>query len=110
MRGIIYGGFNCPFSSLASQGAARRALPGEPAPQAPPPVVSNTGAAGAAYAEAVSDGVAGELRRRLFRAVWAEGRHISSADEVRRLVTGLMWPQEDIRDRLASPDIPSLLN
>src|ERR1019366_1972049 len=47
---------------------------------------------------------------RLRRAVWAEGRHISSAYEVGRLVTGLMWPQEDIRDRLASPDIPRLLN
>ncbi|MFI5062556.1 MAG: DsbA family protein [Streptosporangiales bacterium] len=89
---------------------AALALPGEHAPQAPPPVVSNTGAAVAAYAEAVSDGIAGELRRRLFRAVWAEGRHISSAGEVRRLITGLMWPQEDIRGRLASPDIPSLLN
>ena len=75
---------------------AALALPGEDAPQAPPPVVSNTGAAVAACAEAVSDGVADELRRRLFRAVWAEGRHISSAYEVRRLVTGLMWPQEDI--------------
>jgi hypothetical protein len=89
---------------------AALALPGEDVPQAPPPVVSNTGAAVAACAEAVSDGVAGELRRRLFRAVWAEGRHISSAYEVRRLVTGLMWSQEDIRGRLASPDIPSLLN
>ncbi|HUY52063.1 MAG TPA: DsbA family protein [Streptosporangiaceae bacterium] len=68
---------------------AALALPGEHAPQAPPPVVSNTGAAVAAYAEAVSDGIAGELRRRLFRAIWAEGRRISSADEVRRLVTGL---------------------
>ena len=33
----------------------------------------------------------------------------SSAYEVRRLITGVMWPQEDITDRLASPDIPSLL-
>jgi len=89
---------------------AALALPGEDVPQVPPPVISNTGAAVAAYAEAVSDGIADELRRRLFHAVWAEGRHISSAYEVRRLITGLMWPQEDIRDRLASPDIPSLLN
>lgn len=28
---------------------------------------------------------------------------------VRRLVTPVMWPQEDITNRLASPDIPSLL-
>ncbi|HUZ35721.1 MAG TPA: DsbA family protein [Streptosporangiaceae bacterium] len=89
---------------------AALALPGEHAPQVPPPLVSNTGAAVAAYAEAVTDGVADELRRRLFRAIWAEGRHISSAYTVRRLVTGLMWPADDTGDRLASPDIPSVLN
>ena len=104
-------------SSAAGRGTWERelaevaalALPGEHAPAAPPPVVSNTRAAVAAYAEAVSDGIAAELRRRLFRAIWAEGRHLSSAYEVRRLVTRLMWPQEDIGDRLTSPDIPSLL-
>ncbi|MGH3253469.1 MAG: hypothetical protein ACRDOI_45640, partial [Trebonia sp.] len=37
-------------------------------------------------------------------------RHLSSANEVRRLITAVMWPQEDITDRLSSPDIPSLLN
>jgi hypothetical protein len=89
---------------------AALALPGEHAPAAPPLVVSNTRAAVAAYAEAISDGIADELRRRLFRAIWAEGRHLSSAYEVRRLVTRLMWPQEDIGDRLASPDIPGLLD
>lgn len=89
---------------------AALAVPGEEAPATPPPVISNTGAAVAAYAEAVTDGVAGELRRRLFRVIWAQRRHISSAYEVRRLVTGLMWPPEDIRDRLAHPDIPSLLD
>jgi hypothetical protein len=57
----------------------------------------------------ISDGVAGELRRRLFHAVWVQGLHLSSASEVRRLITGVMWPQEDITDRLSSPDIPSLL-
>ena len=105
-------------SSAADRGTWERelaevaalALPGEHAPAAPPPVVSNTRAAVAAYAEAVSDGIADELRRRLFRAIWVEGRHLSSAYEVRRLVTGLMWPQEDIGDRLTSPDIPSLLD
>lgn len=86
------------------------ALSAEDAPALAPPVISNTGAAVAAYAEAVSDGIADELRRRLFRAIWAEGRHISSAYEVRCLVTGLMWPPEDFRGRLASPDIPSLLH
>ena len=86
------------------------ALPGEHVPDRAPPLISNTRAAVAAYAEAVSDGVAGELRGRLFRAIWVKGRHLSSAYEVRRLVTGLMWPQEDITDRLASPDIPNLLD
>jgi 2-hydroxychromene-2-carboxylate isomerase len=88
---------------------AAMALPGEDAPTALPPVISNTHAAVAAYAEAVSDAVADELRRRLFQAIWAQGQHLSSAYEVRRLVTGLMWPQEDLTDRLASPDIPNLL-
>jgi 2-hydroxychromene-2-carboxylate isomerase len=88
---------------------AALALPGEDAPT-PPPVISNTHAAVAAYAEAVSDGIAGELRRRLFQAIWELGRHLSSAYEVRRLITGLMWPQEDITDRLASPDIPNRLD
>ena len=88
---------------------ASLARPGEHVPAAPPVLVSNTQAAVAAYAEAVSDGVAGELRRRLFRAIWVQGLHLSSAYEVRRLITGVMWPQEDITDRLASPDIPSLL-
>ena len=88
---------------------ASLALPGEHVPAGPPALISNTGAAVAAYAEAVSDGVAGELRRRLFRAIWVQGLHLSIAYEVRRLVTGVMWPAEDITDRLASPDIPSLL-
>ena len=88
---------------------ASLALPGEQVPAGPPVLISNTAAAVAAYAEAVSDGVAGELRRRLFRAIWVQGLHLSSAYEVRRLITAVMWPQEDITDRLASPDIPSLL-
>ena len=46
---------------------ASLALPGEQVPAGPPVLISNTAAAVAAYAEAVSDGVAGELRRRLFQ-------------------------------------------
>jgi 2-hydroxychromene-2-carboxylate isomerase len=88
---------------------ASLAVPGEHVPATPPAVVSNTEAAVAAYAEAVSDDISGELRRRLFRAVWVDGRNLSSADEVRRLITAVMWPQEDITARLASPDLPSLL-
>ena len=88
---------------------ASLALPGEHVPERPPVLVSNTAAAVAAYAEAVSDGAAGELRRRLFRAIWVQGLHLSSAYEVRRLITAVMWPQEDITGRLASPEFPSLL-
>jgi hypothetical protein len=84
-------------------------LPGDQTPAAAPPSVSNTRAAVAAYAEAVTDGVAAELRRRLFRAIWAGGRHLSGAYEVRRLITAVMWPDEDINARLASPDFPSML-
>lgn len=87
---------------------AALALPGEHAPAAPPPVVSNTRAAVAAHAEAVCDGIADELRRRLFQAVWVEGRYLSVSG-VRSLISELMWPPEDIRGQLASPDIPSLL-
>jgi hypothetical protein len=138
MTMFIYGDFNCPYSYLASQradllsragvavagsrsdndqaaweselaGVASLTLPRELAPDRPPVLISNTKAAMAAYAEAVSDGVDGELRRRLFAAIWEQGLHLSSAYEVRRLITEVMWPQEDITDRLASPDIPSLL-
>jgi len=89
---------------------AALALPGEQTPAAPPPIISNTSAAVAAYAEAVSDGINDELRRRVFAAIWAQGRHLSSAYEVRHLVADVMWPPADIADQLASPDIPSLLN
>jgi 2-hydroxychromene-2-carboxylate isomerase len=56
---------------------ASLALPGEHVP-ALPALISNTEAAVAAYAEAVSDGVADELRGSLFRAVWVQGLHLSS--------------------------------
>ena len=88
---------------------ASLALPGEHVPAGPPVLISSTQAAVAAYAEAVSDGIADELRRRLFAAIWAQGLHLSSAYQVRRLITAVMWPQEDITDQLASPEIPSLL-
>lgn len=88
---------------------ASLALLGEQVPAGPPAVISNTEAAVAAYAEAVSDGVADELRGSLFRAIWARGLNLSSPHEVRRLVTDLMWPREDVAVRLASPDFPSLL-
>ena len=88
---------------------ASLALPGEQVPAGPPTLISNTEAAVAAYAEAVSDGVADELRGSLFRAIWVQGLNLSSPHEVRRLVTDLIWPPEDVAVRLASPDFPSLL-
>ena len=89
---------------------AALALPGESVPPAPPSVISNTGAAVAAYAEAVSDGIADELRRRLFAAIWAQGRHLSGAGDVRREVAALMWQPGDIAARLATPDLSGLLD
>jgi hypothetical protein len=91
---IIYGDFICPYSYLASQRADR---------------LRRAGMAVPAYAEAVSDGIADELRGSLFRAIWARGLNWSSPHEAHSLVTGLMWPREDVAVRLASPDFPSLL-
>jgi predicted DsbA family dithiol-disulfide isomerase len=48
-----------------------------------PPVRANTAAASAAFAAAVND--ADGLRRRLFAAVWAEGRNLSDPTELDRL-------------------------
>lgn len=48
-----------------------------------PPVRSNTALASAAFAGAGRD--ADLLRRRLFAAVWAEGRNVGSPGELRRL-------------------------
>jgi DSBA-like thioredoxin domain len=86
--------------------AAARALPGERLPAGPPSVVSNTAASVAAYAEAVSDGVQDELRRRLFDAIWAQGRNMSSAYDVRRVVLNVMWPADPIYPHQLSPDLP----
>jgi hypothetical protein len=63
----------------------------------------------AAYAEAVSDGVQDEMRRRLFAAIWAERRPVCSVTAVRELVADVMCPPEPILPRLASPDLPSAL-
>lgn len=83
------------------------ARPGEQPPVAAPPLISNTYAAVAAYAEAVSDGVQDELRRHLFREIWVRQRHLSSAYEVRQQVRALMYPVGPLADRLAVPDLPS---
>lgn len=103
-----------PADTAAAGGELARvaalALPGEHAPAAAPPLVSNTEAAVAAYAEAVPDGFADALRRRLFEAIWAEGQHLSSAYAVRGLVAVLRWPPASLALSLGCPDLPSPLN
>lgn len=79
--------------------------PGESVPEAPPPVVSNTGAAVAAYAEALTDGLADEVRREIFRAIWVDGRHVSSPYEIRRIVADLMYPRTSALDHRYGPDL-----
>jgi hypothetical protein len=91
--------------------AARLALPDERLPASLPAVISNTRAAVSAYAEAITDGIQDRLRLRLFESIWAQGRNMSSAQEVRRVVTGLVWPADPIYPHLVSPDLPiSLLH
>jgi len=90
--------------------AAALVGPGERVPDAAPAMISNTGAAVAAYAEAVSDGVADELRRSLFAGIWVSQRHLSSPAEVRQLVRALMYPAEGPGSRrgcLGTPGLPS---
>jgi len=87
--------------------AALLALPGEQLPAILPAVVTNTRAAVSAYAEAVTDGVQDRLRSRLFEAIWAQGRNMSGAPDVRQVITDLMWPAAPIYQHLISPDLPS---
>jgi hypothetical protein len=81
------------------------ARPGERVPAAPPPLVSNTGAAVAAYAEALSDGLGDEVRRAVFEAVWVDGRHLSSPYEIRRIVAELMYPRTPADVHRYGPDL-----
>ena len=68
------------------------ALPTEKPPVAAPRLISNTLAAVSAYTEAVSDGVQDKLRRALFEAIWLRQGHISSADDVRPIITSRYIP------------------
>jgi len=70
-------------------------------------VISNTRAAVSAYAEAVADGIQARLRLRLFELIWAQGRNMSSAYDVRRVVAALLWPTDPISLHLVSPDLPA---
>jgi 2-hydroxychromene-2-carboxylate isomerase len=86
---------------------AALARPGERPPSSAPRLISNTTAAVAAYAEAVTDGVEAELRRRLFSEIWEFQRHLSSPYEIRKLVAELMYPPTPLREPLATPDMPA---
>jgi hypothetical protein len=87
--------------------AAQLALPGEQLPAGPPSVISNTRAAVSAYAESIADGIQDRLRLRLFESIWAQGRNMSSAYDVRRVVAALLWPTDPIYPHLVSPDLPT---
>ena len=65
-------------------GIGSRLRPGESLPLRVPAFVSNTAAATAAYASA-PDEAASEVRRRLFREVWTEGRNVSDPAVVEAL-------------------------
>jgi 2-hydroxychromene-2-carboxylate isomerase len=82
----------------------------EQAPGVAPSVISNTGAAVAAYAEAVTDGVQDGLRRSLFSEIWVNRRHLSSPYGVRQLVCALMYPAGTRSEQLAVPDLPSRIH
>ena len=60
----------------------------------------------AAYAEAITDDIQDELRRRLFDAIWARRQNLSSAYDVRRVVTAITWPAPPVYFHLTSPDLP----
>jgi 2-hydroxychromene-2-carboxylate isomerase len=86
---------------------AALARPDERPPTGPPALISNTAAAVAAYAEAVTDGIQDDLRRRLFSEIWERQRHLSSPYEVRKLVAELMYPVTPLREPLTTPDMPT---
>ena len=82
----------------------------EQVPGAVPALISNTGAAVAACAEAVADGVQDELRRSLFAEIWLRHRHISGSPEIRQLVRALMYPAGPHGEHLATPDLPARIH
>ena len=82
----------------------------EQVPGAAPSLISNTGAAVAAYAEAVTDGVQDDLRRSLFAEIWLHRRHLSGSAGVRGLVCALMYPAGTRSEQLAAPDLPARIH
>ncbi len=104
-RAVERGAASARWEQEVAQAAAL-ALPAERLPAAPPPALSSTAAAVAAYAEAITDGIQDELRHRLFDAIWVRRQNLSSAYDVRRVVTAITWPAPPIYFHLASPDLP----
>ena len=82
------------------------ALPGERLPTAPPPALSSTAAAVAAYAEAITDGIQDELRHRLFDAIWVRRQNLSSAYDVRQVVTAITSPAPRSTSTWPAPTCP----
>lgn len=78
-------------------GVAGLALLGENASIDVPALISNTYAATSAYAESLTDGTAGRLRRDLFHAIWVRGAHLSNAYDVRPLIAALTFPHVPVR-------------
>lgn len=54
--------------------------------------LSHAGALTAAYAEAVTDGVADLVRRAFLESLWQDGQELSDAVDVRRVITQVMNP------------------
>ncbi|MFC7277270.1 hypothetical protein ACFQS1_25035 [Paractinoplanes rhizophilus] len=81
-------GWGCELAEVAGL-----ALTGEHVPTGAPGMISNTYAATSAYAESLTDGVAGRLRRDLFNAIWMSGAHLSNAYDVRPLIAALTFPR-----------------
>ena len=83
----------------------------EQAPGAAPSLISNTGAAVAAYAEAVTDGVQDDLRRSLFSEIWlVTGGTSSSPAGCGSWSARLMYPAGTRSEQLAAPDLPSRIH
>lgn len=83
---------------------AELAYPGESVPAAITTRAAHP--AVAAYAEAVSDGIHLEMRRRLFDAIWTDQLDLGDTSEVRRIIAAMTWPQPDLTVQLGVPDIP----
>jgi hypothetical protein len=60
----------------------------------------------AAFAETITDGIQDELRHRPFDAIWARRQNLSSAYDVRWVITAITWPAASGLLPLGQPDLP----